>query len=258
MRVPTARTFAIAATATVLLGGVTASAQAGDTGPSIAKQVSSVIWCRQTNGEMTQVWSRTYCRPGESKFVLKAGTGPVGPRGLAGARGATGASGTPGTAGSQGGTGATGATGPAGPAGADGAAGIRGPSDLYPGTAASSLVVGDTASTFDTAAVPAGSYLVEFSAHIFNSTADQNIGCACPAEQRSATPPARDACPDPHGRPPGDLDLGDGLVHGRRRNDVRPRLRRLRERPDCDAGRREHERTAGRRDPLGGPAVHRR
>ena len=157
MRVPTARTFAVVATATVLLGGVTASAHAGDTGPSIARQTSSVIWCRQTNGLMRQVWTKSECRAGESKYVLKAGTGPVGPRGVPGA---------------------TGAQGPTGTTGQAGSAGARGPSDLYPGTSIVQLVVGDTLSTFDTAAVPAGSYQVQFSAFVFNSTVDQNIVCA--------------------------------------------------------------------------------
>jgi len=62
--------------------------------------------------------------------------------------------------------------------GTSGATGARGPSDLYPGTTASPLVVGDTASTFDTAAVPAGSYQVQFSAVVNTSTAAQNIVCA--------------------------------------------------------------------------------
>jgi hypothetical protein len=62
--------------------------------------------------------------------------------------------------------------------GTTGATGARGPSDLYPGTTASPLVVGDTASTFDTASVPAGSYQVQFSAVVNTSTAAQNIVCA--------------------------------------------------------------------------------
>ena len=154
MRVPTARTFAILATATVLLGGVTASARAGDTGPSIAKQVTNVMWCRQTNGLMRQVWTKTYCKAGESKYALKAGAGPRGLQGLTGPKGATGAQGTA------------------------GATGAQGPSDLYPGTLAQQMDVGDIVSTFATVTVPAGSYLVQFSNYAYASTAAQTLVCA--------------------------------------------------------------------------------
>jgi len=151
MRIPTTRTFAVLATATMLLGGVTSSAGAGDAGPSVAKPVTSVIWCRQANALMRQVWTRTACNLGESKYVLRSGSGPRGPRGVQGP---------------------TGATGPAG------ATGARGPSDLYHATLAPLQVVGDTSSTFATAAVPAGSYQVQFTAYLYNSTADQNVVCA--------------------------------------------------------------------------------
>ncbi len=174
MRIHTARTLAIVGTATLVLSGVTASARAGDTGPSIAKQVGSVTWCRQTNGLMRQVWTQA-CKPGESKYQLQSGAGPAGPRGAQGAAGPRGATGAPGP---QGATGATGAVGATGATGTTGATGPQGPSDLYPGTRAPLGVVGDTVSTFDTAAVPAGSYLVQFSAFVFNSSADQNITCA--------------------------------------------------------------------------------
>ena len=157
MRVPTTRTLAIAAITAILLTGVTASAEAGDTGPYIAKPVTSVIWCRQTNGLMRQVASKTDCRLGETKWVLKAATGPAGPRGAQGAPGVQGATGVQ---------------------GAQGVAGPTGPSDLYAGTAAVQQTVGDALSTFDTAAVPAGSYLVQISAYVGSSTADQTIDCA--------------------------------------------------------------------------------
>ena len=151
MRVPTARALAIAATAAVLLGGVTASAHAGDTGPVTAKSVTGVMWCRQVNGLMRQVTSKTYCQPSELKYVLNATPGPTGPRGAQGAPGVQ---------------------------GVQGVAGPTGPSDLYAGTAAVQQTVGDALSTFDTAAVPAGSYLVQISAYVGSSTADQTIDCA--------------------------------------------------------------------------------
>jgi len=180
MRVPTARTFAIAATATVLLGGVTASAHAGDTGPSIAKQVSSVIWCRQTNGLMRQVWTKTDCKAGESKYVLKAGTGPVGPRGLTGAKGATGATGAtgaPGASGAPGPAGASGATGPQGATGATGATGAAGPSDLYIDSAVSVNLTAGTASDVATLSVPAGSYMLTFTGYGTGATSDGIMSC---------------------------------------------------------------------------------
>jgi len=172
MRIPTARTFAVLATATMLLGGVTASARAGDTGPSIAKQVTSVIWCRQTNGLMRQVWTKTDCKAGESKYVLKAAAGPRGPQGPTGPKGAAGVQGATGAAGAQG------ANGTAGLVGATGATGAQGPSDLYPGTLAQQMDVGDIVSTFATVTVPAGSYLVQFSNYAYASTAAQTLVCA--------------------------------------------------------------------------------
>ena len=165
MRVPTARTCAVIATATLLLGGVTASAYAGDTGPSVAKQVSSVTWCRQTNGLMRQVWSKTDCKAGESKFLLKSGAGPAGPRGLTGARGATGA------------TGAQGTTGGAGPTGASGATGAAGPSDLYVDSAPSVNLTAGTPIDVATLAVPAGSYLLTFTGYGTGATADGTLTC---------------------------------------------------------------------------------
>lgn len=153
MRVPTIRTLALGATATLLLGGLTTSAWGGDRGPSVARPVNKVIWCRQSNDVMRQVWAKTPCKAGESKRVLKAGTGPTGPQGP------------------------TGATGPSGPAGPTGKRGARGPSDLFPGTLAPQLQVSDAFATFDTVSVPAGSYLVQFSTDVSGSTAAQRITC---------------------------------------------------------------------------------
>jgi hypothetical protein len=108
--------------------------------------------CANNNTRALQLaWSTTSCPSGTLKFVVPQSHGTGG---------------------------ATGATGAVGATGAAGATGQQGPSDLYTGTTAPQMVVGDTPSTFDTAAVPAGSYQVQFSADIGTSTADQNIVCA--------------------------------------------------------------------------------
>ena len=111
MHAPTRRTLAAGTTGLLLLGLVAGSAAAGDVGPTVAKKATAIMWCRQTNGLMRQVWTKTDCKAGESKYVLKAGAGPRGPQGPTGPKGAAGVQGATGTAGAQGTTGATGAAG---------------------------------------------------------------------------------------------------------------------------------------------------
>ena len=197
-RASTTRTLGIVAAATFLLGAVTVSAWGGDAGPSLARSVTGVTWCKQTNGLMRQVWSRTACAAGESKYSLVVGAAAAGPRGLpgatgpqgpAGARGATGPAGVPGltgapgAAGPAGPVGATGGTGPAGGSGttgttgATGATGATGPSDPYAASLLSANLVNGTPSNLMSVTVPAGSYLVSFTGYGSGATTDGQLVC---------------------------------------------------------------------------------
>jgi len=192
VRAPTTRTLSIIAAATILLGGVTASAWGGDAGPTVARSVTGVTWCRQTNGLMRQAWSRTACAAGESKYSLTAGAAAAGPRGFpgatgpqgpAGARGATGPAGVAGLTGAPGAAGPVGATGGSGPAGAPGATGATGPtgptgpSDLYAASLLSANLVNGAPSNLMSVTVPAGSYLVSFTGYGSGATTDGQLVC---------------------------------------------------------------------------------
>ena len=151
LRFTTSRLLGLSVATAVLAGGMVVAAQAATSTPP-AQKIGDLFMCANNNTKALQLaWSTTSCPTGTLKFVVPqshatgAATGPQG---------------------------STGATGPAG------VPGPQGPSDLYPGTMASPLLVGDFASTFDTAAVPAGSYQVQFSASVGNSTVDQSIVCA--------------------------------------------------------------------------------
>jgi hypothetical protein len=166
------------------------SAWGGDAGPTLARSVTGVTWCKQTNGLMRQAWSRSACAAGESKYRLVAGAaGPRGlpgatePQGPAGARGATGpagvpgVTGAPGAAGPAGPVGATGGTGPAGATGTTGATGAAGPSDLYAASLLSANLVNGTPSNLMSVTVPAGSYLVSFTGYGSGATTDGQLVC---------------------------------------------------------------------------------
>jgi len=187
VRASTTRTLGIVAAATFLLGAVTVSAWGGDAGPTLARSVAGVTWCKQTNGLMRQAWSRTACAAGESKYRLVAGAagprglpGATGPQGPAGARGATGPAGVPGVTGAPGAAGPAGpvgATGGTGPAGATGTTGAAGPSDLYAASLLSANLVNGTPSNLMSVTVPAGSYLVSFTGYGSGATTDGQLVC---------------------------------------------------------------------------------
>jgi hypothetical protein len=124
MHLLTAKTLAVAGTATLLFGDTAASAA---TPPSSPISIGSLTWCGRTNGVMTQSTAQNACPPGQQQYVISSGRGAAGPQGIPGATGARGGTGATGAAGSLG---ATGATGPAGPTGATGAMGPTGSQGL--------------------------------------------------------------------------------------------------------------------------------
>jgi hypothetical protein len=127
-------------TVVVVAGTVTASQALAASSAPPAQRIGDFFMCANNHTRALQLaWSSTACPTGSLKFVV--------PTGQAGS------------------TGATGATGPVGP------------SDLYPGTQAVHLDVGDVASTFDTVTVPAGSYQVQFSLTVDTSSAAQTVIC---------------------------------------------------------------------------------
>ena len=193
MHAPTRRTLAAGTTGLLLLGCVAGSAAAGDVGPTVATRATAVMWCRQTNGLMRQVWTTSACATGETKYVFTSGRGPAGPRGATGPQGAQGSAGAPGAPGAAGATGATGpagaagaagatgATGPAGAAGAAGAPGATGPvgpSDVYIDSKDSGTTVTSAGyTTVATLAVPAGSYLLSLTGYGTGATGNGVLAC---------------------------------------------------------------------------------
>ena len=133
-------------TVVVVAGIVTASqALAASSAPS-AQRIGDFFMCANNHTRALQLaWSTTVCPTGAAKFVVPMSH--------------------------------AGATGPTGATGASGSTGATGPSDLYPGTLAVHLDVGDVASTFDTVTVPAGSYEVQFSLTVDTSSAAQTVIC---------------------------------------------------------------------------------
>jgi hypothetical protein len=133
--------------AVLAAGAITATQALAATSAPPAQRIGDFFMCADNHTRALQLaWSSTACPTGSLKFVV--------PTSQAGGKGATGA------------TGPTGATG------------AIGPSDLYAGTQAVHMEVGDVTSTFATVAVPAGSYQVQFSLTVDVSSATQTIICA--------------------------------------------------------------------------------
>lgn len=190
MRTALTRTLAVAGVTTLLLGGVASSASSWteNAGNAVATPVTKLIWCQQSNGEITQVLWWTPCQKGQPKYVLTAGQGagapgpagargPAGPAGPAGADGADGADGAPG---------ADGADGAPGADGADGATGPAGPSDLYVDSKdIGTDIVNGSYTNLAAVTVPAGSYQLSFTG--FGSAADAGSILACRVTASGAT-----------------------------------------------------------------------
>ena len=178
---PLRRPAAILCLAAALLApaAVMGAAQAGGTTSTAATSVNGFVYCRGTNGSIRLVWSYSPCASGETKYVITSAAGPSGPQGPVGPRGATGATGATGP---QGPAGAAGAAGAAVPAGAAGATGARGPSDAYLGAAASATpITNGSFSGITSVTVPAGSYVVTFTARAFGASGPLDVDCTVDA-----------------------------------------------------------------------------
>lgn len=202
MRTAITRTVAIAGVTALLLGAAATSASSwtDNAGNAVATPVTKLIWCQQSNGEVTQVLWWTPCQKGQPKYVLTAGegagaqgprgatgaTGARGPAGPAGARGPAGPAGADGADGANGADGADGANGADGADGADGATGPAGPSDLYVDSKdIGTDIVNGSYTAVAAVTVPAGSYQLSFTG--FGSGADAGSILACRVTASGAT-----------------------------------------------------------------------
>ncbi|HEX7103241.1 MAG TPA: hypothetical protein VF201_11405 [Nitrolancea sp.] len=115
------------------------------------------------------------CKSGD-RLITWNEVGPTGPTGPTGATGETGATGATGQTGQ---TGATGATGQTGATGATGAQGAAGTSDTYfDQNFSGGITISGSGADVASVSVPAGNYLITFSASLENDDGDaQDATC---------------------------------------------------------------------------------
>jgi hypothetical protein len=154
-------------TASVVLTGGSAGflAWAGDTNPQKVTVVHKIHYCRGDDGAMRQVAADARCAVGETKWKLTGIAGSRGPKGATGPAGASGA------------VGPQGPKGEPGPQGEPGVTGARGPSDVYVGHAATTLIDDAGYTAITSASVPTGSYLVAFTGYLNSASAAMNVLC---------------------------------------------------------------------------------
>jgi len=118
------KTLAALAAGVMLLVGGSYAYGATAAAPIPATNITSLVFCKGSDGAMYFVAATTPCKTGQTRYNL---TGAPGPQGAQGPQGPQGLQGVPGVAGPQGPVGPAGPQGPVGPKGDIGATGPAGP-----------------------------------------------------------------------------------------------------------------------------------